>query len=214
MFHHHQCRNLAEAHLLRSRLLERDIESWVVNENASTLYFESLMPPRLLVADEDWEQAQEVMSEKIEPLDESFTPPPDEKGEEPETPFTPGLVEVVASLAMVSGALGLGLLLAAMILGLSDGSVRLSDRATPQWMRELGSVPFDFAVGGAILAVTAWVGIVIARRCRPRADGTLPLGARWIAFALVLLATPFLFILLGPIEIIQTILRAWNDTSF
>jgi hypothetical protein len=78
MFHKLKCRSLADAHLQRSRLLEEGIESSVVNENTSLLFSDSMMPPHLLVADEDWDRAQALLNETPVPLDDSFALPEDD----------------------------------------------------------------------------------------------------------------------------------------
>jgi hypothetical protein len=214
MFHQLQCKNLMEAHLLRSRLLEKDIQSWVVNENAALLYVEALMPPQLLVRDEDWERTQDVMKETPEPLDDSFSPPADEVAESPPPPFHPGLPEIlftITALSCIAGGASLAILLAFEVLG---GQVALSDRGASEWLRDFRSVPVSFVLGGAILSAVAWLGISIAPKFRRRADGSFPFGTRWIALLLLLCATEFLVLIVGPLQIFRDLLQVWNGTAF
>ncbi len=214
MFHQVECKNLMEAHMMRSRLLEEDIESWVVNENASALYVESAMPPRLLVRDEDWDRTQEVINEVPQPLGDDFVPPTDEKPEKPELPFKPEFIEILATITLLTCIAGLAFLSLEMMFGIAEESIQLSDHGSSQWISQFRGAPATVLTGGALLAVGAWAGIMLARKCRRRADGTLPIGARWILFVLLLFATDFAFLVLGPIQIIRDILHTLNSAAF
>jgi hypothetical protein len=75
LMHQIPCRDLIQAHCLRSWLLSHGIAATVVNENSCGLYLPDVIPPEVAIADEDVPRYQELSRQTDPPLDESFIPP-------------------------------------------------------------------------------------------------------------------------------------------
>lgn len=165
------CENEISAHVLRSRLLSHGVECVIVHENAATLWGGWLFRPRLMVADDDWDLACDFCAQDADSIDESFVEPLETADLNENLGFS-SIVPDLLAMALVGFALGAVELAVVTVFTMATGGMS----------REVAeeSAALFLPLYGAAAGLIAWPFVWLARSCRLRADGTLPLRARLI----------------------------------
>lgn len=187
------------AHLARSKLLANGIVAGVVHDNASTVYGHWLMRPRLVVADEDIDDAAMVLATPDAPIEDDFVEPqeldviPEDFGLRREVPK---FLESMLFGALIAG--GIGLLIAALVTAVAIVNY------SPMAMAAIGLLipmfPLYLAAVGALGGALVWPLIVFARSCRRDEHGALPLRA-WLIYVFLGFSNGALFIWVASLPI-------------
>jgi hypothetical protein len=191
--HQIPCRDLIQAHCLRSWLLSHHIEAEVIHENSSGIYLPGILPAQVAIADADVSKYEALTAEQPDPpLEDSFEPI-NEEDVPKETPrqgaaTLPTLGATIVTGAVLGFAAGLAVLICKTIGTILDGTPILTDRPLPLELRRVGWVPFELAVVAAIAAVPIYVAIRLANSCKDK-NGQLPERSRWVILLLVLFGT-------------------------
>jgi hypothetical protein len=171
------------AHLARSKLLAHGIVAGVVHDNASTVYGHWLMRPRLVVADEDIDDAAMVLAMPDSPIEDDFVEPqdldaiPEDLGLRRDVPE---FLEAMLLGALVAG--GVGLVFSALATAVAI--MNYSSTASTSVGFVIPMLPLSFAAAGALGGALAWPLIVFARSCRRDEHGALPPRA-WLIYLLM-----------------------------
>ena len=202
--HQIPCRDLIQAHCLRSWLLSHEIEAEVWHENTSGLYLAGTFPPHVAIADEDVARYEQISHENDPPLNDTFIPPETEEMEKevPAGRTPPTLLGTIVFGAALGGAMGLlAPILAFLFAAFSHQSV-LSDRPLPPELQAVGEIPLWCAGFGAVSGVFFYLILRLVGSLREQ-DGSPSLLTRWLGFIFLFLATDLLFLIFAPISIIR-----------
>ncbi len=197
--HQIPCRDLIQAHCLRSWLLSHQIEAEVIHENSSGIYLPGILPAQVAIADADVPKYEALAAEQPDPpLEDSFEPV-EEEDVPKENPrlgaaTLPTLGATIITCAAIGFALGLVVLAYIFLAALLGGAPVFTDRPLPSSLRESGSLPFELALACAIGAIPIYCAIWLANSCKDK-DGHALERSRWVALILVLFATPAAFVL-------------------
>jgi hypothetical protein len=152
------CRDLIQAHCLRSWLLSHGIEAQVIHEHAADLFAPVVFPVRVAIADADVGRYDELEDEADPPLDDSFDPVQAEGiPEEDLTPANPAPPSFTDFLQFgLVGGIGLGSLgFAIWFLGAPEEAIHILSHRT---LKELSRLFAWFLVPGIILGLILALG--------------------------------------------------------
>ena len=199
MVRYFPCKNLAQAHMIRSYLLDHEIEAHVLHENAGSLWAGWIAGCVLSVHETD-----------LEFLGEAFSAPREKLTDD--SPFAEsGCVESDSPPLRFGWEFFLCLALSGIIFVWSFGLLGLLFKlvdALPQAVQRYDSVLLDLhhirfreiaelTCGGIGAGLSSAVLIILARTCQPREDGSFSAAWRLLVFFMVplLCSAPLLTLL-------------------
>jgi hypothetical protein len=215
--HQIPCRDLLQAHCLRSWLLSHEIQADVIHENGMLFYAPYLVPPQLLIDDADVPRILAAAQNPDPALDGNFIQSPEDESPSEDLGLgrrIPSMPEFLI-FGLVFGFLaGLASMITIFVFGIVGGQFRLNDAASAAYQGSgIEWILFLFSLAGLGFGLVAWMIIEFSRTFRHKTGG-LAQHTRCLAFIVFWAHDGFYWFCEVPRYLFALLLQAVRGSPF